>query len=154
VSDDVTYRKATQDDVYALVPRLRPADIVECETLFGQDSALRSVMFGLHDDAEALVAERDGVVIAVFGVCPGGEPGVGVPWMVGSVEIEKCSRQMIRDSIPRVRSWLKEFRRLENVVDSRNEKSIRWLRRLGFTIYPPEPIGLSGELFHRFDMMA
>jgi hypothetical protein len=41
---------------------------------------------------------------------------------------------------------------LENVVDARNTKSIRWLRRMGFEVLPAAPLGVEGRPFHLFVM--
>jgi RimJ/RimL family protein N-acetyltransferase len=47
-----------------------------------------------------------------------------------------------------------EFSHLENFVDARNARSIRWLRRLGFSIREPRRMGLSDVTFYRFEMGA
>jgi hypothetical protein len=41
---------------------------------------------------------------------------------------------------------------LENMVDARNTKSIKWLKRLGFTFGPPLPHPHSGLPFYPFEM--
>jgi hypothetical protein len=44
------------------------------------------------------------------------------------------------------------FPRLTNLVDVRNEKYIRWLKRIGFNILPPIAMGRDGLMFHPFEM--
>jgi hypothetical protein len=43
---------------------------------------------------------------------------------------------------------------LENMVDSRNKKSIRWLKHLGFTFSEAKPHPYSGVPFHDFEMRS
>lgn len=147
----IHYRPATPSDIVELMPRLRQSDIDECEALFGRDTALEATMHGLRNDGVAFMMVRDGESIAVFGVCPGDEPGVGVPWMIGTNALDKCRRELMADARSCVAVWHRFYPTLANVVDARNAKSIRWLKRLGFTLHSPEPMGVEGLPFHRFD---
>lgn len=55
-------------------------------------------------------------------------------------------------------AFLRESRRLadafqcavENYVDARNRKAVKWFQWLGFEVSEPVPYGIHGELFHRF----
>ena len=147
----ITFREATPGDIEELVPRLRQADIDECEALFGRDTVLATALHGLRPDGVAFVAVREGITIAVFGVCPGEKPGHGVPWMVGTNELDKCGRELMAEARSCLNVWHRFYPTLMNVVDARNTKSIRWLKRLGFTLRAPEPMGVGGLLFHPFD---
>lgn len=148
----VRYREATAADIEALVPRLRQGDIDECEALFGKGSVRDMTLFGLHPAGVAFVAVREGETIAVFGVCPGDEEGVGTPWLVGTESLDQCGRELIAEAHTVLPIWQRFYPILRNVVDVRNSKSIRWLKRLGFTLRDPEPMGMAGELFHPFDL--
>lgn len=146
------YRTASLSDIVDLVPKLRQSDIEECEALFGKGSVRDSVLFGLHPNGVSFVAERAGEAIAVFGVCPGDEDGVGTPWLVGTDALDRCSRELITEARKTLAIWQRFYPVLRNVVDARNKKSIRWLKHLGFTVRDPKPLGLAGELFHEFDL--
>lgn len=145
------YREATQADIEALVPRLRQTDIDECEALFGRGTTLDVTLHGLRPDGVAFVAVRDGMTVAVFGLCPGEWPGYGVPWMVGTNELDKCGRELMAEARNCLKVWHRFYPTLMNVVDARNTKSIRWLKRLGFTVRNPIPMGVDGLPFHPFD---
>lgn len=151
----IRYREATQADIVELVPRLRQADIDECEAMFGKGSVLSTTMHGLRGGSVAFVAVRDGITIAVFGVGPcedlGEDHDIGVPWMVGTNELDKCGRELMAEARSCLKIWHRFYPTLMNVVDARNTKSIRWLKRLGFTLRAPEPMGVGGLLFHPFD---
>jgi len=146
------YREATDADIESLVPRLRQGDIDECEALFGKGSVLEATLHGLRPEGVAFVAVREGETIAVFGVCPGDEPGVGTPWLVGTETLDRCARELIAEARTVLPIWRQFYPILRNVVDVRNSKSIRWLKRLGFTLRTPEPMGMAGEMFHPFDL--
>lgn len=91
--------------------------------------------------------------LAVFGV--GGHgllADVGCPWFLGAEGVEQHPRAMLELG----RRWLVEtlahFRLLENHVDDRYDAAKRWLVRLGFTLEPPAPFGVSGLPFCKFTM--
>jgi hypothetical protein len=147
----ITFREATPGDIRELVHRLRQSDIDECEALFGRGTALEVTTHGLRDDGVAFMAVREGITIAVFGLCPGEWPGYGVPWMVGTNELDKCGRELMAEARNCLKIWHRFYPTLLNVVDARNTKSIRWLKRLGFTVREPVPMGMGGLPFHPFD---
>lgn len=148
----VRYREAALSDIVDLVPRLRQSDIDECEALFGNGSVLEATLHGLTPEGAAFVAVHAGETIAVFGVCPGDEEGVGTPWLIGSEALDRCARELVSEARSTLAIWQRFYPILRNVVDARNKKSIRWLKHLGFTVRDPKPLGLSGELFHEFDL--
>jgi hypothetical protein len=49
-----------------------------------------------------------------------------------------------------VDGWREKYGPLINFVHTDNEKSIRWLRWIGFTIAAPVPFGIKQHLFHPF----
>lgn len=148
----VRYREASQADIEALVPRLRKTDVAECEALFGEGSTLVTTLHGLNPKGVAFVAVHEGETIAVFGVCPGDEDGVGTPWLVGTEALDRLARELIVEARSVLAIWQRFYPILRNVVDTRNSKSIRWLKRLGFTVRDPKPLGMAGGLFHEFDL--
>lgn len=90
----------------------------------------------------------DGEPVAVFGVTPPALlGGAAMPWLVGSVNLNP--RLLVKPARAILAGW--DYERLENWVDARNTKAIRWLRWLGFTIHPAEPYGVMGLPFHRFE---
>lgn len=74
------------------------------------------------------------------------------PWLVGTEALDDYPRDVARLSVslfPRLRE---RFPNMRNYVDSRNVRSIRWLRRLGFNFSGPAPYGVSGLPFYLFWM--
>lgn len=143
-------RPATLRDVVDIVPRLRQSDIDECEALAGKGSVLRMAVATVVGSVIAMTYVRDGKVTAMFGVAGRLLDEEGSPWMFGTDDI--VGRSVVREGRRHVPMMLRLFKRLSNVVDTRNEKSIRWLKSLGFKFEKAVPVGPSGVLFYPFSM--
>lgn len=105
----------------------------------------------LTDRAE--VMEHNGVPVAVCGVATiPNAPGIGAPWLLGTDEIDRLPvafNKLCVEWVARQRSrWVV----LLNYTDARAVKTHHWLEWLGFTLYPPEPYGVEGKPFRRFEM--
>lgn len=77
---------------------------------------------------------------------------VGVPWMVSTSWLDQkdYAAAFLKPCKPVIRIALDTFPILENFVDARNKRAIRWLQWLGFTLFDPQPFGVLGLPFHRF----
>lgn len=139
-------RPANIEDVFSLAPRLRSADRVE---LAAQGYADVEIALGesIVLSEEAWAFDHGGQVHAVGGVVAA---ECGVPWMLGSDELFNHRKALMTVPLNYVSRWLERFGLLMNMVHAENHQSIRWLRRIGFTIHPAVPFG-SG-LFHPFTM--
>lgn len=97
----------------------------------------------------------EGVPLCVFGVSPVSLlTGVGSPWLIASVASKQHLCSLVPLAPAYIRLMLRIYPRLENHVHAENRLAVRWLRAAGFTICPPEPYGLRGELFHPFFLGA
>ncbi len=150
---DVLIREARADDAAPLAADLRACDREESAAYgfpFGTEAAIR---LSIRNSLKCWTAFVDGDLACIFGVgvvsLLGGE---GAPWMMGTGALDRHSRILQRLSPTYIAEMLKLFPYLHNHVHVGNRPSIRWLRRLGFTIHPPEPFGARGEMFHPFDM--
>lgn len=149
----VEFRPALPADADSLAPRLRDADVAELRAAHGPDAdALTLLRDGLTATPDAVAAVEGGRVIALLGCAPGGTllAPCGIPWLLGSNECAGHARLFVARGRQAVADWLARFGRLENFVDARHVASIRWLKRLGFTIHPVQRCGPAGALFHRF----
>lgn len=146
---EIELRAASIVDAVALAPRMREADRNEVAASHGL-SPIGALVNSVVASREPMAALADGEVMALFGICECRD--FAMPWLMGATGIERFHVPFLRRS----RAWVQEAHRryplLMNWVDARNKASIRWLGWLGFTIYDPEPYGLEGRPFHRFEM--
>jgi hypothetical protein len=151
---DVLYRRPQPGDLEIILANIREADRDECEALFGTDSLTGAAVRTVANSLDSWVAEIGGEPVAIFGVSGGLVGRTGYPWMFGTDAVDHNTRSLMRDSRGYIRQMLDVFPRLTNVVDARNEKYIRWLKRIGFNILPPIAMGKGGLMFHPFEMGA
>lgn len=99
------------------------------------------------------VGTIDGRPVCVFGVVRWSTLSMtGTPWLLATDEFEEEGLAIVKLSKTYSNLMKKRFRLLQNFVDVRQEKSIKWLKWIGFTIEPAEPFGVLGMPFHRFWM--
>lgn len=148
-------RVTTDADIDYVAEHLRDIDRRECEELFGQEplSVLRESEAGSDWCFTALAGRT---IIAVIGVAPVFDGGpvtlCGMPWMVGTKSLARHPRAFVEMTGPLIQQMARQYPLLENVVHNESRQNIAWLRRSGFTIGNPEPIGRAGALFRRFRM--
>ena len=94
----------------------------------------------------------ENIPIFISGVAASPVGNHGVPWMLGTPEIEDHAVSFLRISRPLLDQMLGRFPCLSNRVDARNRTSIRWLQWLGFHIHPAKPYGPFNLPFHPFVM--
>lgn len=95
----------------------------------------------------------DGKIVAIWGV--GGTPmGMqGEPWLMTTPAINRVSPLAFAKLYQKeVLKMLKISPLLVNHVDSKYTKAIRLLDIVGFSLGEPEPMGVNGELFIKFEM--
>ena len=153
----VSVRPARAEDVEDLLPRLRTADHDELVAASGPDvkgqleEAIAQSLGRLG--RMAFAAEHEGQTIALFGFVPAGHlSSTAHPWLVGTDGLRRVPGMLNRLSKSYCAAVLGEYPLLVNYVDARNETAIAWLARLGFTIHAPQPFGVAGLPFHRFEM--
>lgn len=151
----VLIRELQPGDTDALLADLRPADRDELEALIGPGQEADMLARSVNESLACWVLEVNGGVAAIFGVAPvtllGGQ---GLPWMLGTSLIERFPGAFIRRCRPYIARMLGICPELVNAVDARNVKSIAWLKRMGFTVLPAQPMGVAGLPFHPFFMTA
>lgn len=140
-------------DILELAPNLRAADVDEVRAASGlspADALRRSFDLSTH---VWVARDRLGLPIALWGVGPLSLVlGKGCPWLLASAAFDDYGRDIARLSRRLLASVRAIYPSLENRVDARHLKAIRWLAWLGFTIEDPEPWGVEARPFHRFWM--
>lgn len=143
-------REALIEDASTIAPLLREADKNEIAASTGS-SPVDAMMYSIMGSKEAFVAcLPDGTPVALFGIGDDGV-GYGVPWMVGTDDMIRFSKSLVKDARKWVDKKTTEYPMLYNYVDSRNTVHINWLRRIGFTVSEiPEYFAVSDVPFYLF----
>ncbi|MGU3629837.1 hypothetical protein [Comamonas sp. C24C] len=152
--DDLLFRMAVPADAGRLVSDMREADRAEVEACSGPD-VLAAISASIARTGEPFAVESDGQLLAVGGVVPISLlSGQGSPWLLGTTALDLFPGRLTRGAKTYLSRMQTEYPHLLNYVDARNVRSVRWLRRLGFTVHPAEPYGIAGLPFHLFEMRA
>lgn len=147
---DYKFRSVKFEDIEYMARNLRAADRAEIEAVHGAHCPLHILAQAVRQSSLAWTAEANGRPFALFGVAPMGE-GAGSIWLLGTEELFKYPRALVRGGREVLAVMFKEYARLYNFMDARNTKSIAWLRRMGFTVHEPQPYGAAGLPFHLFE---
>lgn len=148
---EIVIRATEPGDAELLAAAMRASDIAEVRACGHEplEAARRSV-------AQSLLcwsAFADGELCCIIGCAPISlVSGIGSPWMLGTPALDAQSRVLVRLTPRYIATMLKAFPHLVNHVHARNTTSVRWLKRLGFTLSEAAPFGALGEAFHRFEM--
>lgn len=118
-----------------LAENMRETDVVEC--LAVRRGPVEALYNALGSSLWALTAIVDGEPHAMLGVASRSMiEGVGVPWMLGTERVYDHARDMVRYAPVILGEMHASFGTLENHVSTDNARAIRFLRHVGFEIYP------------------
>lgn len=152
VNERVYVRVAQLDDIPEIAIRGRKPDEDEVWAL-NKMTLAEAMLFGFHASDICITACLDDRPALMFGC---GQTsvltGVACPWMLGTNDIDKHPKLFWKCSVDWTRDLSARYEILRNFVDERNEKSMRWLSRLGFLIGPPVRMGYEGRPFRMFEM--
>ena len=147
-----SFKPGNREDALYIAVRARQADVDELWAA-ARTSPFVSLLRGIQNSPECWTGSIDGEPVCMFGVAAQSIlTGYGVPWMVGTSAIDRHSKAFLKGSKFVVEGMLHKWSHLENWVDARNVRAIRWLKYLGFTVHPPLPYGELGLPFHCFEM--
>lgn len=142
---------ATLDHIRDITKKVRPEDRAElwASSLAVPEKAMED---GLTYSKTAYTGLLDGVPVCMWGVAPVCLLNrLGAPWMVGTSDLDDNALAFLRVCRAPLLELFGEYDRLENYVDARNVKAIRWLKFMGFKVdETAEPYGMFKMPFHRF----
>ena len=151
---DVLIRPTEPGDAARLFANLRASDLTECRA-YGHLDIAASIASCVDRSVLCWTGLVDGELAAIIGVAPVNMlTGVGSPWMLGTPVLDRHQRVLVRMTPEYISRMLKVFPHLVNYVHAKNTTSVRWLRRLGFTLHEAVPYGPLGEPFLPFEMRA
>lgn len=147
MSVDVRFSPATAADVRAIVPRMREDDRREVVAL-GETVETAVLLAVTLSAGDAWLVTFDGEPAAIFGVVPCSLlMGHAVPWLLTTPVIDRFPKTFYKVSRTVLAQLRERYSLLGNMIDVRYKKSLRWARRLGFTVKDPKPQGPHGALF-------
>lgn len=151
---EILIRPTEPGDVELLYRNLRASDRAECEA-YGDRDILEGIRASAARSLLCWTGLADGELGAIMGVAPLSVlGGIGSPWMLGTPVLDAHSRVLVAQTPKYIDRMLAAFPHLVNFVHAKNTTSVRWLRKLGFTLHAPEPYGPLGEPFRKFEMRA
>jgi hypothetical protein len=141
-------------DIHYIARNLRQPDVRELQAVHGQDVVLQDCLRAavLASEICHVAVSASGEPVAVLGLAPVSLlDGRASPWLLGTDAMERYPRDIVVLGRQAVKRWGARYDQLFNYVDARNLKSIAWLKHIGFQVFDPQPYGLQGEPFHRFE---
>lgn len=140
-------------DELQLLEDIRPLDREEAEALLGRPLTAADIRRSATRADIMNTVLVDGEVLGIGGAFTASVlDGAGVPWFLATTSVENHFGLLVklgREHIPTLRQ---RYRRLENFVMASNTRAVRWLKAMGFEIYPPAPLGPRGIMFRKFSM--
>ena len=151
---EVTIRPTAPGDAEHLATHLRPADAHEVHA-YGHTDLTWACRRSVAQSVLCWSAFIDGELAAILGCASVSlVSGIGSPWMLATPVLDAHARVLVRVTPGYIAKMLQAFPHLVNHVHTENVTSVRWLRRLGFTVHEAQPFGALGEPFHPFELRA
>lgn len=148
---DVIFRPAAEGDIALLAANLRQVDRDEITASSGPD-ILRAIRHSVAVSPDAFACVSPDGLVALGGMAPLCLlTGSASPWLLGTDLLDTMPSKLTRTAMAFCTRHAGTYPLQVNYVDARNVRSVRWLRRLGFTIHPAAPHGVAGLPFHRFE---
>lgn len=146
-------RKPTVFDIVYLIEHMREADKREIKAFSGRTPE-ESFNATINLYETSTVWEMGGKVVCIFGTAPSGVPDEWLIWMLATDEFDKNSKIFRKYCREIFGKMIEGKKYLYNHVHAEHKSAVRWLKWLGCKLYDAEPIGINGELFHKFEVMG
>lgn len=154
MSASVEYKRVTKEHITHLANNMRDLDREEINLSHGGDLEILLTDSVVKSSMVATVF-INGELGCILGVCPADNTllcDTGIPWLIGTDVLTKNVRSLITEQDKVFGDMFSQYNKLVNYVWHKNKHSIVFLRHCGFTFYDPDSYGVSGALFHRFEM--
>ena len=126
------HRESQLDDLTYLYLNIRYEDKREVETLGYKVDQVLALSFGNSQICRTIIDNR-GRVVGIYGVVPLSDK-CGQVWMLGTDGLVKIKTAFLKQSRSEVEGMNKVFPHLCNIIDSRNEVHLKWIKWCGFKI--------------------
>jgi hypothetical protein len=150
---NIKFKPASKEDVQDIFLRLRTKDLEEAAAS-GIITPKESLEMSLKMSLYKISAFYDNQIFAMFGIVPTNLIGIkALIWMVGTDDINKIKFSFVKHTRRYVGLFLELYPVLENWVDERYLKAIKWLQICGAEFDFDNPvITPSGIKFYHFEI--
>lgn len=146
----VRFERPTPESIRFIADNMRPEDAEEVMAM-NHYTPFEAMSLSVKNSAFAVVVVIDDIPVTMLGLVIGSAvTGMGSPWLLSARQALNHRRKFIELAPDIVDEMLQICPKLVNYVHVKNRLSIRWLKRIGFIVEAPVPIGVNGEMFHRF----
>lgn len=146
----VVVRNSRLSDVLYLKTRLKRSDADEVWASHHY-TPFQALYEGWQKSLFCLTIVADGKPMAMFGINPESFFSKNaVFWFLSDDLSDRIKIRFLKNSRRFVDMFLEHYSYLHNYVDSRNEKTIKWLKFMGAVVEPSQPYGADNLLFHHF----
>jgi hypothetical protein len=153
VETEVRRTPATVEDAIILGQALRGADRAEVVAATGLDPA-DVVIWSVERSEECWAVWFDGELGCIYGASGLSESILegsrADAWCLTTPVIEEHARAFWEACYAWIPELLQRWDVIENWIDTRHVKAIRWAEKLGFRLETPKPFGPEGVLFQHF----
>ncbi len=140
------------EHIKALSDTLQQSEKDSAMALYGMtaEEAIRSSLDESFKSSTWLAFDK---VVSIQGICrPSLLSPFVCPWTLVGDGVKHYPKVFLRGSKVRIENLLDEYGWLKNHVYHKNKDSIRWLKWIGFTIHPAQPLGENNSLFHLIEL--
>lgn len=142
----IEYVTPTHEYLDYIARNIRAGDREELRVT-GRSDPHEAIRGSAQGSDAAFVALINGEPSAVFGVGTISQlPRVGAPWLLATDVAGRHGRALVRDGRAVVHSWRRHYVLLQNAVSVKNDLSVRWLARLGFSFGAPIKTAFGGHV--------
>ena len=129
--------------------KMKKIDEIEVVALSGTASPLGDKVVESCKISEKAFIILDGdEAVGVFGIAE--KDSIGIPWLICSDKVNMKKLELVRESRAVVDYFKSKYDILTNLIHSKNEKSIRFLKHLGFEFCDKSVQITEGERRHTF----
>lgn len=148
----VDFIKPNSKDIQYIAQNMRDQDVTEVYASGGY-TPIDALNQSLECSTLSSIALINDEPCAALGlVIPSLLGGIGIPWLLGTEKVVQNKKVFMKETKSGILDMLTLCDKLVNYVHKENTVSVRWLKYMGFTLYEPEPFGIYGELFHKFEL--
>lgn len=140
----------TPDHVNFLARNLRDVDVKEM-WLMHRYTPLPAIRSGVALSDRCSVVVCDGTPVIIFGIEGEGLSDTANVWMLATDQISRIAKTVQARARFVFLELIQGYDLVYNYVYTENKIALRWLKHLGFKIFPAEPTGPDSALFHRVE---